>query len=65
MCTMARVSRSEHLSGGIRLNVAVTVASELSVTLHDPVPEQAPPDQPANVEPGAGIAVNATMVPSV
>jgi hypothetical protein len=32
------------------------------VTVHAPVPEQAPP-QPAKVEPAAGVAVSVTEVP--
>ncbi len=43
------------------LNVATTVVAALSVTLHvAAVPVQPPPDQPANVEPGAGAAVSVT-----
>jgi hypothetical protein len=34
------------------------------VTVQVPVPEQRPPDQPANVEPDAATAVNVTLVPA-
>src|SRR5262245_29350240 len=40
-------------------NLAVTVLSALGVTVHGPVPEQAP-DQPAKLEPAAGVAVSVT-----
>jgi hypothetical protein len=46
------------------VNVAVIVSSAPSVVVHEPVPEQLPPDQPANVEPAAGVAVSVTAVPS-
>jgi hypothetical protein len=42
------------------LNVAVTVVSLFSVTVQVPVPEQPPPDQPANVEPEEAAAVSVT-----
>jgi hypothetical protein len=45
------------------VNVAVTVASALSVTWQVPVPEQPPPDQPAKVEPPVGLAVSVTCAP--
>jgi hypothetical protein len=45
--------------------VAVTVVAALRVTLHVPVPEQLPPDQPEKVEPAAGVAVSVTAVPLV
>jgi hypothetical protein len=64
MCTVLLASWSLHLGGGIGVNVAEIVALELSVMLHDVVPEQPPPDHPANVEPGVGVAVSATLVPS-
>ncbi len=44
-------------------NVAVTVWSELMVTVHVAVAPQPPPDQPAKVDPVAGVAVNVTVVP--
>jgi hypothetical protein len=46
------------------VNVAVTKASLVNVTLQVPVPVQAP-DQPANVEVVFGAAVSVTMVPLV
>jgi hypothetical protein len=46
------------------VNVAVTEALPVNVTLQVPVPVQAP-DQPANVEPAFGTAVSVTMVPLV
>src|SRR5947209_10187408 len=46
------------------MNVAVTVVSALSVTVQVPMPEQLPPDQPANVDPESGVAVRVTWVPS-
>jgi hypothetical protein len=33
------------------------------VTTHDPVPEQPPPDQPANLDPGSVAAVSVTGTP--
>ena len=33
------------------VNVAVTVVAAVSVTTHEPVPEQPPPLQPPNVDP--------------
>jgi hypothetical protein len=55
------------VSGGAgeRVNVAVTVVSEPSVSWQVPVPEQPPPDQSVNVEPAAGVAVSVTTVPSL
>ena len=47
---------------GMRVNVAVTVVSAPSVTTHVPVPEQPPPDHPANVEFTSGDAVRVTAV---
>ena len=44
------------------MNDAETVFGPSSVTLHSPVPEQAPL-QPANDQPGAGAAVSVTAVP--
>jgi hypothetical protein len=43
-----------------RLNVAVTPWAEVIVTVQVPVPEQPPPDQPAKVDPAAGVAVSVT-----
>jgi len=44
------------------VNVAVTEASLVNVTLQVPVPVHAP-DQPANVEPALGAAVSVTAAP--
>lgn len=44
-------------------NVAVTVFAASIVVTQVPVPEQPPPDQPANVEVGPGVAVSVTRVP--
>ena len=46
------------------MNVAVTAALPVKVTLQLPVPVQAP-DQPANVELAFGTAVSVTIVPLV
>jgi hypothetical protein len=43
-------------------NVAVTAVLALSAIEHDPVPPHAP-DQPVNVDPLSGMAVNITTVP--
>jgi len=44
------------------VNVAVTVAADVSATLHEPVPVHAPL-QPVNVELVAVTAVSVTVVP--
>ena len=44
------------------VKVAVTEVAAVSVTTHVPVPVQAPPDHPANVEPAAAAAVRVTGV---
>jgi hypothetical protein len=44
-------------------NDAVTAWSPFIVTVHGPVPEQPPPDQPSNMEPAAGVAVSVTPLP--
>ena len=46
------------------LNVAVTLFAASMVMAHEAVPLHAP-DQPAKVEPGAGVAVRVTAVPAV
>jgi zinc transporter ZupT len=48
---------------GEAVNVAVTASAATIVTVHELVPEQPPPDQPANVLPAAGSAVSVTWVP--
>ena len=45
------------------MNVAVTVVAAVIGTTHVPVPEQPPPDQPANVELASAAAVSVTLVP--
>jgi hypothetical protein len=44
------------------VNVAVTAAAALIVTVHGPVPVQAPL-HPVNAEPALGVAVSVTTVP--
>jgi len=44
----------------VSLNVAVMVVSAVRLTLHVPVPEHPAPDQPANEECAAGVAVRIT-----
>lgn len=51
------------VSAGIALKVAVMAWSALIVTVHVPVPEQPPPDQPAKLDPDVGVAVRWTTVP--
>ncbi len=47
-----------------QLNVAVTRASDVKVSIHvREVPDQAP-DQPENTEPQMGLAIRVTMLPS-
>ena len=46
----------------VRVKVAVTVDADVTVTTHVPLPVHAP-DQPANVEPVAGVAISVTTVP--
>ncbi len=56
---------SECVTGGIRSKFAVTAVVLLIVTVHEvAVPEQSPV-QPVKVDPGAGVAVSVTGVPSV
>lgn len=50
------------LSDPFSLKVAVTTLAALTLTVHAPVPEQAP-DQPANVELAAGAAERLTLLP--
>ena len=50
--------------GGATLKVAVTAVAPLTVTVHAPVPEQAPL-QLAKTEPAAGAAVRVTAVTGV
>lgn len=45
------------------VNVAETFKAELTVTKQGPVPEHPPPDQPANPDPGSGVALSLTAVP--
>jgi hypothetical protein len=45
--------------------VAVTSTSEVTVTEHDPVPEQAAPLQPANTDPAAATGVRVTIAPEL
>jgi len=49
---------------GVEVNVAVTVAADVSVTAHEPVPAHSAPDQPAKTAPDAGMAVSVTVVPA-
>jgi len=51
------------VSVGNGTKVAVTVVSEVSATVHVPVPEHPPPDQPAKTEPVSDDAVSVTVVP--
>jgi len=46
----------------VKLKLAVTVWLAFMVTMHEPVPEQAPP-HPRNCDPAFGAAVNVTIVP--
>lgn len=48
----------------VELNVAATVVAVLMVTIHVPVPVQAP-DQPEKVEPASAVAVRVTEAPLV
>jgi len=48
----------------VMVKVAITEVLEEIVTLHDPVPEQAP-DQPVKVEPEDGEAMRVIWVPEV
>src|SRR5947207_3231452 len=57
-----RVTASANRPGGA-VNVAVTVVAVVRVTEQVPVPLQAPPLQPANVEPGSGVATSWSAVP--
>ena len=44
---------------------AVTEAAPLIVTVHCPVPEHPPPDQPVNIEPEVALAVSVTELPEL
>ena len=48
--------------GPARLKMAVAEVVALTVTAHEPVPEQAPV-QPAKMDPAAGVAVRVSAVP--
>lgn len=50
-------------STGANTNDAVMPVLAEIVVVHVPVPEQVPPDQPMNIEPVDGVAVNVTDVP--
>jgi hypothetical protein len=50
---------------GMTANVAVTVVFDVMDTVHVPVPEHPPPDQPENDEPDVGVAVRVILVPVV
>ena len=54
------VADSEKSCG--KLNVEVAIMAEFMITLHVPIPEQAPL-HPAKVEPAAAVAVSVTAVP--
>jgi hypothetical protein len=55
------VPTTETLSGRVALKVAVTDWAVIMLTEQVvAVPEQPPPDQPAKVEPAAGVAVSVT-----
>src|SRR3989344_516803 len=59
-------SLMENLVEGVAIsNVAVTLVSVFSVSVHVPVPEHAPPLQPVNVEPLDATAVRVETVPGV
>src|ERR1041384_2871673 len=47
------------------VNCAVTRTAWVRVVVQVPVPVQAPPDQPVNVEPAAGVAVSVTDWPKL
>src|SRR5437763_1319927 len=53
------------LDPGLSVKVAVTVVSALVVGAQVPAPVQPPPDQPANVDPEPGVAVNETAAPNL
>jgi hypothetical protein len=59
----AMLTASAYAAG--TLNVAVTVVAAVTVTTHAPVPLQAPPLHPANVDPVAAVAVRVTTAPLV
>jgi hypothetical protein len=46
-----------------RAKFAVTVVAAVTATVQVLVPEQPPPDQPANTEPDAAVAVRTTLLP--
>src|SRR5262245_19886682 len=50
-------------TGTVDAKVAVTVVALVRVTVQMPVPEHPPPDQPANIEPPAAVAVSTTALP--
>lgn len=49
--------------GALAVNVAVTERLALIVTVHEPVPLQPPPDQPAKLDPDAAFAVSVAFEP--
>ena len=52
-------------SVNVGTNVAETATSEVNVTVHEPVPEQTEPLQPANTDPDAATGVKVTAVPEL
>ena len=49
----------------LALNVAVMLWALFMVTVHDPVPEHPPPDQPEKVESDTEVAARVTEVPAL
>jgi hypothetical protein len=60
-----RPARTTVSATGAGANAAPTVVAVASVTVHGPLPEHPPPDQPLKIEPAAGAAVRVTLVPAV
>jgi len=55
---IATASVPASLLGDAELNSAITDTADMTVTVHEPVPEHPPPDHPVKLEPTLAVAVS-------